>query len=51
MPTGLELQSVSLASLPEHCTLSRTMDPVPWPKKAFEKACEPVGKVYKLVLC
>ena len=36
----------SWASVPRHCTSSRRMGPVPWPKKAFEWAIEPVKDNY-----
>ena len=40
-PIPLLGQSTSLVSVPVHCTLSRRMAPVPWPKKARETACAP----------
>ena len=35
-------QSKSLVSLPIHCTLFNTIDPVPWPKNALKIAVVPV---------
>ena len=44
MPTAKERHSISLVSLPLQDTLSRKMDPVPWPKKPRKKARAPIGK-------
>ena len=41
-PIPLLGQSTSLVSDPVHCTLSRRMAPVPWPKAARERACASV---------
>ena len=35
---------MSVDSSPVHCTLSRKIGPVPWPKKALLKAWAPVQK-------
>jgi len=45
-PSALAGQSTSRLSVPVHWTLSRRMDPVPWPKKAEEKACASVWQNY-----
>ena len=42
IPSGLEVQSTSRASVPVHPTWSRRMAPVPWPKKARTRATAPV---------
>ena len=42
-PIPFEGQLTSLLSVPRQPTLSRRMGPVPWPKRAKEKAVAPTG--------
>ena len=46
------VQSNSLSSVPLHCTLSRSIGPVPFPKKADERAVASVdeGKIQNIYL-